>query len=1063
MKKKLFFFITVLFLLTIPSVFAQKNEKSKNEEDTFIDTDEAEVDGVMSLFQINKLINDRYLSEALRQLHIYIEKKPDYFDNAQTLIRRIMRLRQEYSVLAEKAIKVNNEHPEDDETPMKIVEKMRQIEKDPPLEIRRMIAMLEEMHAYKYYAKQYDDVQKQVAEYITQKDYTNAVLENKKSFENYKEQFEEEWADYPEIIQKSEELLAELNTQVDVITENELRVMREVDTFIALVDMDDYSSAKAQYPYVVDSFNAFISVYVKIADCKTQYEDLYLEQQKIKPEIGYTDASYLPFMLKSINGTQDKPYSGILGVLNNLYDTSVENMKTAVANQIVNYSNGYLAVLPENILDSEADYDSLLNKDSFIVPITNYAALGVDVNSIYELIETKSSVPDYDYSVNYIAGLSGETPDIFGLAQKVRAEIDTQGYIFSQLERSKNTPGFDLTVYADGLFESATKINSYAVQKSDYQPQNFEWGQKYAASNPVLDFTDFTVRYNNHLNQIFEKAELAIVDVWTRLSDSYNWSIGDYAAIAQGYSDNEDKFISGLASSISSEDYASITASSKALLEYSKKAKVASGNKAETVYYYPDLTKTMATELDELTRKYTEDIQKKQDSISSYMNSNAASMENPQVVKLTQETYNNLETVKQQLKGYNTKAKASLRRANERLESAALAKRNADALFEEANDAYKRGELDKAEDLLQEASSKYAEALSYAESHELRNTSDSQNLTLSSQIVYAKNEIVVKESRRLYNEARDAQNHDRYDDAESYISAAINKWSETHDEKNAEFEDFKELINTAISMKTGRDLYPSDPLYAEMSQLLSVAYQYYDAGNDAIKKGNKEEGNEALKNASDSLARLKKVYPLNQEASLLLLKIERLQDPKKFNAEFKQRITIAKEKCNVASTQTEGYNDLLAYSNFEPDWPGLKNDIYNIEIKLGMRQKPVDNSAITKAQRYYNDARKQFNAAGNDEKKLKAALDTVEQALALNPNYTAAEGLKDSINTKLGGNAPLVLTAADQDLLERARSAFQANRIDEANSYMRLLLNHNPNYEKIKSVNDLKRRIEANL
>ena len=53
---------------------------------------------------------------------------------------------------AQQAIKSNTENPEDHETPSKIILEMRKIENNPPVEIRKMINMLEQMHLFKYFA-----------------------------------------------------------------------------------------------------------------------------------------------------------------------------------------------------------------------------------------------------------------------------------------------------------------------------------------------------------------------------------------------------------------------------------------------------------------------------------------------------------------------------------------------------------------------------------------------------------------------------------------------------------------------------------------------------------------------------------------------------------------------------------------------------------------------------------------------------------------------------------------------------------------------------------------------
>ena len=145
---------------------------------------------VMSLFEIERLIRQTDYTEALKQLNIYIEKKPDYFDNAQRLVKIIMNRRKQYSVLAEKAIKSSTENPEDHATPAKIILQMRSIEKNPPAEIKRMIDLLEEMHLFKYYAFLYDSILQESSDFSHKGEYFAAISKVRdEGFDIYKDEY----------------------------------------------------------------------------------------------------------------------------------------------------------------------------------------------------------------------------------------------------------------------------------------------------------------------------------------------------------------------------------------------------------------------------------------------------------------------------------------------------------------------------------------------------------------------------------------------------------------------------------------------------------------------------------------------------------------------------------------------------------------------------------------------------------------------------------------------------------------------------------------------------------
>ena len=159
----------------------------------------------------------------------------------------------------------------------------------------------------------------------------------------------------------------------------------------------------------------------------------------------------------------------------------------------------------------------------------------------------------------------------------------------------------------------------------------------------------------------------------------------------------------------------------------------------------------------------------------------------------------------------------------------------------------------------------------------------------------------------------------------------------------------------------------------------------------------------------------------------------------------------------------QAYNTLTDYYNLVPDYKGLKDVLYNLEIELGMRQRPVDNSAAARSTRLTTQARNQFNSAGSDVTKLNRALDTVNEALKLNPNNKDAINLKDRISLKIGSSSIIVLSSDDQNLLTQAKKAYQVGNIDDANTYMLRLLNNNPNNIKLKEVEELYNKIKSQL
>ena len=550
-----------------------------------------------------------------------------------------------------------------------------------------------------------------------------------------------------------------------------------------------------------------------------------------------------------------------------------------------------------------------------------------------------------------------------------------------------------------------------------------------------------------------------MTDSWTIITESYKTDSDSYVQNATDYKNYAQTYTTGFDEHVDIEGMGGSRATAEALFAYAQKM----GEQQNPVYHYPDASIKLYNKAEELSADYIAAIEERQNSLNQNLNAHEDWLANEDLVAVVVAAINYMQNRKSELELVRLQSSQQLAEAQVELEEAAYAKNNAASIMEEAQDALNRGNLANAEKLLLEASERYADSLAIADDETLRKQVDSTVASLSTRIMDAKNELVIKESRELYTQARDALNYDRYEDSETLINAAINKWAETHTEKNPEFETFLELVNTAVSMKTGRVLLASDPLYSEMSQLLSIAYQYYDEGEQYQKQGKTAQADEALTLAEESLNKIKAVYPLNQEASLLLLKIDRLHNPEKFEEEFAQKVQTAIAQSKNKDTMVQAYNTLTDYYNLEPDYKGLKDAIYNLEIELGMRQRPVDNSAAARSTRLTTQAQTQFNSAGSNTARLNQALETVNEALRLNPNNKTAEALKDRISLKIGSSSIIVLSSDDQNLLTQAKKAYQSGNIDAANTYMLRLLNNNPNNIKLKEVEDLNNKIKSQL
>jgi hypothetical protein len=263
-------------------------------------------------------------------------------------------------------------------------------------------------------------------------------------------------------------------------------------------------------------------------------------------------------------------------------------------------------------------------------------------------------------------------------------------------------------------------------------------------------------------------------------------------------------------------------------------------------------------------------------------------------------------------------------------------------------------------------------------------------------------------------------------------------------------------------MKTGRSIPPTAPLYPEMSQLLNIANDYYNKGKMAIANGNKVEAELCFSNAKIKLREVQTVYPLNQEASLLTLRIDQVVDPAAFNDYFKRKVDGAKNDYKDPSKQQAVYTEILDLYEINPSYPGLKDFIYNVEIELGIRVRPPDRTAINKSNSLTKQAEQVFNSGRRNEISLNSALQLVNQALEANPDNTDAQILKDRISTALGGTGTAVLPAVAEKKYQQAVQELQKGNILEAYTIVSELMS-NKSYSKSSKVIDLQKKVESLL
>ena len=1075
MKRKILFVIFYFSLLT--SLFSQTGRLDVSSLSS--------VENSLSLSEIEALIKQTDYNEALRQLYVYIKKNPDDFDRAQVLIKQIMNRRQRYSILTEMAMRSSEENPEDHETPAKIILEMRSIEKNPPEEIRYVIDMLEDLHLFKYYAYLFDSLIEDAAQLAQKEQCAVAAKKLQEGFWIYRDEFEDEWKAYPEITSGVKKVLEDLNRQIQILDDDDLRKKFDdsVAQFNQYIRADNFIAANTALFNLKNYFYSYVGIQNDVMDCAMRLSELYEKQKEIDPQI--TDASYIPFLIRFITGLPAVADSGINGAILYKLGKATEEMKASVSALITKYYSDFYAVLPSDLFSSGIEN---LEESMYLRPIQNYVKLGNEIAELYRICMNEDGslynpAPEYESNLTQIEGVVKSSFAVLGIASRLVTEDSKQSSLLSQFNGTSDSGDADeLAQKIDLLFESVIKMNSITGTKESLALKNQKYyrdsltsyndaseaeSEHSEAYTTILSFTktidlsDSEKMYSRYVEQIFYRSNGAstlawnvITDYYTRVSNKY---ITELSSLAENFGAYNEGFVEKIPASVLSE----IQDSPESLAKYASSKK---NEKISAIMYkYPSLSLKLAEQIESRAEEYLHDLGLAQEKILLNYESNSdwKNVEKIRNKVTSSDLY--LNTQKKKVEEFKNLAQPVIAQSQKMINDSILAKNQADSLMENAEAEFKKGNLDSAQKFLQQAGEKYALALSMEQNESISLKSNQMRYELDEKITDAKNTIVVQQSRELYNLARDALNYNRFDDAERYMNSAIAKWAETHTDSNPEFESFKILVNNAVSMESGRELHQSDALYEDMSQLLNIASQYYQEGVQKINSGDTEGGKASFENALSNLDKLKKVYPLNQKAFLLRMNIEKIQNPDKYAAEFKQKIQVAVDKCDNAVTAAEGLSELKGYYEQDPSYPGLKQLIENMEVKLGRRQKKADDSAVAKSNEKMRSAQRIFDSAGPNTERLNEALAAINEALQLNPANRNAEILKDKISTKIGGSTSVVLTSEEQQLLTLAKNEYGSQNIEAAYGYILQLYERNPSCGKIKDVSDTRRRIESRL
>ena len=1032
MKKNFFVLISVLFLFFSFNGYAQKTEE-------------------ISLFEIDRLIKDTEYDKALQLLNSYLKKHPENFDNVQVRIKKIMNARKQYSALAEQLLWIIENEPENSQKIYEITEQLEQFEKNPSNQIKNFIQDAKKSSEFNYFRSLFLTIQKESASFTERKLYNLAILKIKEGFWLYKDEFYAKWNNNPQIIEQMENLINQLEMQTIVFEDKTLvnQINEQTQIIDEFISQKKYNEINKELESITKSIQILAGIRNNLLNIIEKMSELYEKNY----DSDLNDASYIPFMIRFISGVDNIPHSGILGCVEYYWDLTVKNLNDKVFTQLQNNYYDFT-----DSLNNENKEKMQENLES----IQKFVAIQRKILDFYNLFEQDSDYKkENPLEYYYVLGdtllvLSQKTLSVNELYFKLLGIQQEQSILIEKiLNDTENTDDKKIK----SLFDLSSQAAKIVGNKNDYELQNYQWYNKYKKQKKDI-WNSLLQTYNFLVDKTFNEAKNIQLDLFNQIFYAYKSNIETNSFDIEKRFEVAQELLDGLPVQLSKEEIQQMKENSQIIVDFDYAKKHKTEENLGILYCYPNFAQTLIMEAQSKIQNTQSKINNYCDAVYSNLKENSLiSSENNS--SNSQEFYiDYMDNQQKYFSEYEKKCNNLLGMAKQQRNKSILARNEGELRFSEAQVSLEKNDFDMARKKLQDSLKKFDESLKYQDDYELRLECDSKLYELGIKIAKLENEIVVKEVRELKNKAKDAYFNGRFEDAQKYLNQAKSRWSVTNEIPDEEIVMLSNFVNSAISMKTGRDIPVSAPQYPEMSQLLNLAYAYFEEGSELIKKGKRNEGITKLDIAVENVQKLQLVYPLNQEAAILTLRINQLKDSKKFEREFSQKINAAKLMCENLKTRKEGYANLLDYYEIQPDYKGLKELIYKVEIDIGIRQKKADNSGVKKANQLLSEAKKIYSSAKDDEEKLKQALAKVDESLSLVMDNEEAVKLKDEITTKIGGTVITVLSTEDERLYQLAVQRLQSNNVIEANLILEKILQKKGN-ASLQKIKDLKNKIDA--
>lgn len=986
------------------------------------------------LRRADELVRQQRYKEAIKVLSEFIKADDKRFDAAQTRIRRILRDFDYYNKLVDKLITTMETTPDDYDTIVSLATEISELDIPHEEEVSRFVARIQETARFGADRREIDKIFREARVMLNNGDTTGALRRYLSGFDVYRGGITRAGFS-PELVQESVVTLSRVSAIVGQIN-----------------NMQAVINESLGVPDARERLDALLPVLDNMIQTKYSLvqAERYFQEVSQRPEIASGNQAghlFYPLAAMLIRGRSAETIrEGMLGVLDEIWSDAVLPLSALYHSVLESvYSEALNAVGRGDYASAEAhartakeflrpEFIAAARSVDFLDPDAPYPKYSLHNKDITGFIEESDiRYRSMDEALNYF--ISGG--DIWRRFTTVREKYEN-----AEFSSSWDSSGVDAERVLEGLRESKVvfrtlnnEINS-ALSSIETGRNNFD------ASAPMViggfeyetdDNYEAGRRYYDDSRTTIEgiRAVLGIEEISTsgQMYVFANQTIKSRLDSLQKRYEESRRLLDGV--EIKTEQGLDVVA------KYSREA--------------GDILNGMAGDL-------KTGITIGDGVILEYVNEVRGGEANEEMTRLVDET----QMMTQRLRELEVAEKRDLSVAIDRVGRAESLRVDGERLIADARRALSASDFDRAHERLTSAADRWTQSLDMQENSNLRRAWDTQINPLAEEIGRLEYEDIVREVRGLINSSRERYFAGGFEKAEEALMRAENRWSRVSGTPNDEVIYWLGLVRGALSLRSGTSVPITAPLYPEISQLLSDAKRNYNDGVSLVKVSRREESMMKFARARENAREVRLMFPVNQEAGILELRIDRELDPEAFDAAFRQRFEAAVDGAKNGSR--ESYFELENLAGIYPDFSGIQAALVEAKYDIGLLVRPADTRQIDRARELSSRALAILNGRRPN---YAEASRLAGEALRLNPNDSSAASLLDRIRLSSAreaenrASAVVADQAAEQEYLLAVRE-FQQGRSLTAYTIIRRLLQRPANQNNTR-FNELLRRISATM